>query len=64
MKMNRRRFILAGAIAGGGLLIGYSATRPSRQRRANEELAQGPERFISSFIKIGPTNNITIYVPH
>ena len=64
MKMNRRRFILAGAIAGGGVLIGYSATRPSRHRRANEELVQGPERFISSFIKIDPSNNITIYIPH
>ena len=64
MKMNRRRFILASAIAGGGVLIGYSATRPSRHRRANEELVQGPERFISSFIKIDPSNDITIYIPH
>ena len=64
MKMNRRRFILAGAVAGGGVLIGYSATRPSRHRRANADLVQGDERYITSFIKIEPDNEITIYVPH
>ncbi|NKB35043.1 MAG: molybdopterin-dependent oxidoreductase [Pseudomonadales bacterium] len=64
MKMNRRRFILAGAVAGGGVLIGYSATRPTRHRRANAELVQGTERFVTSFIKIDPSNEVTIYVPH
>ena len=64
MKMNRRRFILTGAAVGGGVLIGYSATRPSRHRRANDDLVQGNERYITSFIKIEPDNAITIYVPH
>ncbi|MDA1370965.1 MAG: xanthine dehydrogenase family protein molybdopterin-binding subunit [Proteobacteria bacterium] len=64
MKINRRRFILTGAVVGGGVLIGYSATRPSRHRRANSDLVQGQERYITSFIKIEPNNAITIYVPH
>ncbi|MDP6653968.1 MAG: molybdopterin-dependent oxidoreductase, partial [Gammaproteobacteria bacterium] len=64
MKMNRRRFILTSAAVGGGVLIGYSATRPSRHRRANDDLVQGNERYITSFIKIEPDNAITIYVPH
>lgn len=64
MKMNRRRFILSGTVVGGGVLIGYSATRPSRHRRANTELVEGEERYITSFIKIEPSNKITIYVPH
>lgn len=64
MQMNRRRFILTGAVVGGGVLIGYSATRPTRHRRANEELVEGSERFITSFIKIDPNNEITVYVPH
>ena len=64
MKINRRRFILTGAVVGGGVLIGYSATRPSRHRRANTDLVQGQERYITSFIKIEPNNAITIYVPH
>ncbi len=64
MKMNRRRFILATAVAGGGVLIGYSATRPSKHRLANRELVAGNERYLTSFIRIDPDNRITIYVPH
>ena len=64
MKINRRQFILASAVVGGGVLIGYSASQPSRHRRANDEIAQGTERFVTSFIKIEPNNVITIYVPH
>ena len=64
MKINRRQFIIASAVVGGGVLIGYSASQPSRHRRANDEIAQGAERFVTSFIKIEPNNVITIYVPH
>ena len=64
MKMNRRRFLLAGTVVGGGAIFGYAATRPSRHRRANTELVQDEERYITSFIKIRPDNQITIYVPH
>ena len=64
MKVSRRRFIVSTALVGGGVLIGYSATRPSRHSRANNELAKGSERFITSFIKIDKENEITIFVPH
>jgi len=64
MKVNRRNFLLSSAMVGGGVLIGYSASRPTRHRRANNEMVQDTERFITSFIKIDPSNRITIYVPH
>ena len=64
MRIKRRHFILSSAVVGGGVLIGYSATRPSSHRQANDELAQGSEKFLTSFIKIDPNNKITIYVPH
>jgi isoquinoline 1-oxidoreductase beta subunit len=64
MKVSRRRFIVSTAVVGGGVLIGYSATRPSRHSRANNELTKGSERFITSFIKIDKENEITIFVPH
>lgn len=64
MKMKRRHFLLGTAVAGGGLLIGYSATRPSKHRVANNELAQGEERFLTSFIRLHPDNKVTVYVPH
>ena len=64
MKISRRRFLLSTAVVGGGVLIGYSALKPSKHRRANAELATGEERYVTSFIKIEPNNKITIYVPH
>ncbi len=64
MKISRRRFILSTAVVGGGVLIGYSATRPSKHRRANTELATGGERYVTAFLKIDPNNQVTVYVPH
>ena len=64
MKITRRRFLLSSAVVGGGVLIGYSALKPSKHRRANAELVTGEERYVTSFIKIEPNNKITIYVPH
>jgi isoquinoline 1-oxidoreductase beta subunit len=64
MKISRRRFLLSTAVVGGGVLIGYSALKPSKHRRANTELVTGEERYVTSFIKIEPNNKITIYVPH
>lgn len=64
MKISRRRFILSSAVVGGGVLIGYAATRPSRHRRANRELAQNGSHYVTSFLRIDPDNRTTIYVPH
>ena len=63
-KLSRRKFILSTAAVGGGLLIGYAATRPSRHRLANRGLAAPGESYITSFIKLTPDNRVTIYVPH
>ena len=38
MKISRRRFILSTAVVGGGVLVGYAATRPSGHRVANDTL--------------------------
>ncbi|MEQ8955978.1 MAG: molybdopterin cofactor-binding domain-containing protein, partial [Gammaproteobacteria bacterium] len=64
MKISRRRFVFTTALVGGGAIFGYAATRPSRHRRANQDLAQGSERFLTSLIKIEANNQITVYVPH
>ncbi len=63
-KISRRKFLLVSAVAGGGVLIGYAATRPSRHRVANDTLAEGGERFVTSWIRLQPDNRITVYVPH
>lgn len=64
MKISRRRFLLSTAVVGGGVLIGYSALKPSKHRLANRDLAGEGERFVTSFIKIEQDNKITVYVPH
>ncbi len=64
MKISRRRFILSTAVVGGGVLIGYAATRPSGHRMANDELAKNGNNYLTAFIRIAPSNNITIYPLH
>ncbi len=64
MKISRRSFIVSTAVVGGGVLIGYSATRPSRHRRANAQLASDGAHYVTSFLKITPDNRVTVYVPH
>lgn len=64
MKITRRRFLLSTAVAGGGVLIGYSALKPSKHRLANRDLANAGEHYVTSFIKIEADNRVTVYVPH
>ncbi|MEX0964560.1 MAG: molybdopterin cofactor-binding domain-containing protein [Pseudohongiellaceae bacterium] len=64
MNITRRRFLLSTAVAGGGVLIGYSALKPSKHRIANSDLAGEGEHYVTSFIKIEADNKITVYVPH
>jgi len=64
MKISRRRFLLSATVVGGGVLIGYAATRPSRHRVANETLAQNGQRFFTSWLRLDPDNRVTVYVPH
>lgn len=64
MKISRRRFLLSTAVVGGGLIIGYAATRPSRHRIANDTLAGDGRHYVTSWIRIDPDNRVTVYVPH
>ncbi len=64
MKITRRRFLLSTALVGGGVLIGYSATRPSRHRRVNNELGQQGQHYLNTWLRIDPDNRVTVYVPH
>jgi isoquinoline 1-oxidoreductase beta subunit len=64
MKLTRRRFLLGTAVAGGGLLIGYAASRPSRQSLANREHAGEGQTFLTTWLRIDPDNTVTVIVPH
>jgi isoquinoline 1-oxidoreductase subunit beta len=64
MSISRRRFLLGTAIAGGGLLIGYAATRPSRHSLANRDVAEQGQTFLTTWLRIDPDNQVTVIVPH
>ncbi len=64
MPMNRRRFLLGTAIAGGGLLLGYASTRPSKHRQANAALDGDAAPFLTTWLRISPDNTVTVLVPH
>ncbi len=64
MAITRRRLLLSTAAIGGGLLVGYAATRPSRHRQANETVARDGQRFLTTWLRIDPDNRVTVYVPH
>jgi len=62
MKLTRRRFLLGTTVVGGGLLLGYASTRPSKHRIANE--TAGAEPFLTTWLRISEDNTVTIIVPH
>src|SRR5690606_24185545 len=64
MSISRRRFLLGAAVVGGGLLVGYASTRPSKHLIANRELARDGEHFLTTWLRIDRDNTVTVYVPH
>jgi len=64
MKLNRRRFLLGTTVVGGGLLLGYAATRPSRHTRANAGHTTGNQRFLTTWLRLDRDNTVTVIVPH
>lgn len=64
MSISRRRFLLGAAVVGGGLLVGYASTRPSRHALANRDHASADQRFLTTWLRIDTDNTITVIVPH
>lgn len=62
--ISRRGFLLGATVVGGGLLIGYAATRPSRHQQANEQFGSPDSPFLTTWLRIDQDNTVTIYVPH
>lgn len=64
MKLSRRRFILSTTVIGGGLLLGYAVTRPSKHSMANRDHAGDGQAFLTTWLRIDPDNRVTVIVPH
>lgn len=62
MTISRRRFLLGTTVVGGGLLIGYAASGPSKHAIANRDAGNQP--FLTTWLRISPDNTITVIVPH
>ncbi|HLY07453.1 MAG TPA: molybdopterin cofactor-binding domain-containing protein, partial [Rhizomicrobium sp.] len=64
MATTRRMVVLGGLGAAGALVVGYALWPSTRIARANAMAAKAGERFLSSWIKIGGDNVITVVIPH
>jgi isoquinoline 1-oxidoreductase beta subunit len=60
----RRQMLVAGGLAGGGLLLGYAFSGPSRHTLAERAVAGEGEHVFATWLKIAPDNTVTVYVPH
>lgn len=64
MQINRRQFLLGTSVIGGGLLLGYASTRPSKHFLANRLHGSDHQRFLTTWLRISPDNTLTVLVPH
>jgi len=64
-KYNRRSFLKSSALAGGGLVVGFSWFASCKPSTEEEILAMPDEWFdINSYLKIGDNGVVTIYSPN
>ena len=63
---NRRSFLKVSAVAGGGMLIGFSWLTGCKPASKPEEMVKVPNEWfeINGYIKIGDTGMVTIYSPN
>jgi isoquinoline 1-oxidoreductase beta subunit len=63
MAISRRGFILGGALAGGGLVLGYALSPFSNLPRARA-LEGGDGALLLTWVKLAPDGTVTVIVPH
>ena len=64
MAISRRAFIVGGALAGGGLLLGYALSPFSNLKRARSVGAGKDEILLLTWVKLAPDGTVTVIVPH
>jgi isoquinoline 1-oxidoreductase subunit beta len=64
-KLNRRSFLKASALAGGGMILSFSWLAGCKPKSEEELLAMPKEWFeLNSYIKIGENGRVTLYSPN
>jgi len=62
--ISRRAFIVGGALAGGGLVLGLALRPFSNLPAARALVANGDETLLTTWVMIRPDNTVTVIVPH
>jgi isoquinoline 1-oxidoreductase beta subunit len=62
--ISRRKFLIGGATAAGGLVVAYGLWPSHRLARATLMDAKSGERFLASWIKVADDDTITVVIPH
>lgn len=62
--LSRRRFLIAGAALGGGLLVGCGAPTPAERLGRPQDLpVEGDQVALNGWVKIAPDGTVTVAVP-
>jgi len=62
--ISRRAFIVGGALAGGGLVLGYALSPFSNLPGARALVAKDGDVLLTTWVMIAPDNTVTVIVPH
>jgi len=62
-KITRRTLLGAGALVGGGLVLGITLS-PNRLRIESDSVLGDGEGSLNTWVKIGPDNTVTLITPH
>ncbi len=63
-KWTRRAFMTAGALAGGGLIVGVAVRPGHRTPELAKFMQRDDEVMVDAWIKLLPDNSVTVIVPH
>ena len=63
LKITRRALLGAGALAGGGLVLGITLS-PNRLRIESDKVLDDDEVTLNTWVKISPDNQVTLISPH
>jgi isoquinoline 1-oxidoreductase subunit beta len=62
--ITRRRLLLGTAGTAGALIVGYALWPDNRLAQADRLAARPDERFLSTWIRIGRDDTVTVLIPH
>ncbi len=62
--ISRRAFLVGGALAGGGLVLGCALRPFSNLSGARSLVATGDETLLTTWVMIAPDSTVTVFVPH